>query len=68
MEDNGGLVALLIVIWLVFALAGLAGFVTSLVCFGRSGTPGQHVAGFLVAFFFGPFYWLYYAMSSSYCA
>jgi hypothetical protein len=52
---------------LAWILAGLAGFVMSILCFGRSGSVGQHIAGFLLAAFFGPFYWIFYGVSPDYC-
>lgn len=55
---------LVVVIW---ALLGIAGFIMSLVCLGRSGTVLQHVIGITLAVLFGPFYWLYYMMAGSYC-
>jgi hypothetical protein len=52
---------------LAWMLAGLAAFVMSIVCFGRSGSMGQHIAGLLLAAFFGPFYWIFYGVSPDYC-
>jgi hypothetical protein len=53
------------IFWVV---AGIVAFVMSIVCFGRSPRVLENVFGFLLAFFFGPFYWIYYFMSKSYCA
>ena len=53
-----------LVLWVV---SGLVAFVYSLICIGRSGSTGQHVIGVLLAFFFGPFYWIYYGVSKTYC-
>lgn len=53
---------------LVWGIAGFAAFITSLICFGRSGTMGQQVAGLVIAVLFGPFYWIYFASVKSYCA
>ena len=52
------------VLWI---LVGLAAFVMSLVCLGRSGSTAQHIIGILLAIFFGPFYWIYYFVAASYC-
>ncbi len=52
---------------LAWILAGLAAFVMSIICFGRSGSVGQHIVGFLLAMFFGPFYWIFYGVSPDYC-
>lgn len=46
---------------------GIAAFIMSLLCFGKSGSTAQHVVGFLLALFFGPFYWIYYFAAASYC-
>ncbi len=61
---EANIVAWLIVLW---ALAGLAAMIFSLVCIGEPGTPGQKFGGIVLAFVFGPFYWIYYLMSDSYC-
>jgi hypothetical protein len=55
------------IIFVIWSLIGLAAFVMSIVCFGRSGTTGQHVVGLLLAMFFGPFYWIFYGVSPDYC-
>jgi hypothetical protein len=64
--DKGklGFIIALVVVW---ALAGFAAFVMSLVCFGRSGSIAQHIVGLLLALIVGPFYWIYFAASNTYC-
>jgi hypothetical protein len=57
-------VSILVGLWV---LAGLAAFIMSLVCFGKSGSTSEHVLGLLLAMFFGPFYWIYYFVSQTYC-
>ncbi len=53
-----GNVLILVVVWVVL---GVAAFVMSLVCLSKKGSKsGQNVIGLLLAFFLGPFYWLYY--------
>ena len=56
--------ALIYLIWLVY---GLAAFIASIVCLSYKGSTGAKTAGFLLALFFGPFYWLFYMYSSNYC-
>lgn len=46
---------------------GIAAFIMSLLCFGKTGSTAQHIVGFLLALFFGPFYWIYYFSAASYC-
>ena len=58
------MIFIFIVLWIV---AGIAAFIMSIMCFGYSGTTVQHVVGFLLALFFGPFYWIYYFYVKSYC-
>lgn len=53
-----------IVIW--FGL-GIAALITSFVCLGRSGTAGQHVGGVFLSLCLGPFYWILFFSSKSYC-
>lgn len=52
---------------IVWMIAGLVAFVVSLVCFAYDGTVVEKIAGLLLAFVFGPFYWIYYFTSSTYC-
>jgi hypothetical protein len=51
----------------LWTVSGIAAFIMSIVCFARSGTMAQQVVGLLLAIFFGPFYWIYYFILSSYC-
>lgn len=53
----------------VWSIIGLAAFFMSVVCFTRRGsTAGQNMIGLLLSLFLGPFYWLYYFGSGSYCS
>jgi hypothetical protein len=36
-------------------------------CFGSSGTMVEKIIGLLLALFFGPFYFIYYKFSNTYC-
>jgi hypothetical protein len=57
-------------VWLVALLwlvAGIAGFVYSIMCFGKSGTLGYKVIGILIAVLFGPFFWIYLLSVKKYC-
>lgn len=51
-------------LWLLF---GLIGFVMSLICFGYSGSLGEKILGIVIALVLGPWYFLYYFSSGSYC-
>jgi len=51
-------------LWLLF---GLVGFVMSLICFGYSGSLGEKILGIVIALVLGPWYFLYYFSSGSYC-
>ena len=61
----GGML-IFVVIW---AVLGVGAFVMSLVCFSKKGTANgsSNVIGLLLAIFLGPFYWLYYFGSGTYC-
>jgi hypothetical protein len=48
-------------------ISGLAAFIASIIYLGYNGSGGAKAAGFLLALFFGPFYWLYYIYSTNYC-
>jgi hypothetical protein len=52
---------------LLWGALGIAAFFMSLFCFGRSGTTTQHIFGFVLAIFLGPFYWIYYGLARTYC-
>jgi hypothetical protein len=52
-----------IIIW---CLLGLAAFVVSLVCIGRSGSTGAKILGVVLALFLGPLYFLMFLVPS-YC-
>lgn len=58
------LIVTFIGLWLLF---GLIGFVMSLVCFGYSGSTGEKILGIVIALALGPWYFLYYFSSGSYC-
>ena len=64
MEDLIYLIYLFAFIW---AISGLVGFIMSLVCLGYKGSALHKFIGFILAFLFGPFYWLYYIYNSNYC-
>ena len=51
----------------IWSLIGIIAFILSLVCFGYSGTFGQKILGLVISLVFGPFYFLYYYFSGSYC-
>jgi hypothetical protein len=51
----------------IWVLAGLVAFIYSLFCFGRSGTTLDKFIGLLIAFFTGPFYFLYLRFNGAYC-
>lgn len=53
--------------YVLWALAGLAAFIWSLICFGRSGSFLEKLGGLLLSILFGPFYWIYYAFNKDYC-
>ena len=59
-------VIILIIIWLILTIAAV---IQSLVCLlsnNRTGSTAQKIGGFILAWIFGPFYWLYYGFSD-YC-
>ena len=53
-----------IIIWIII---GFIAFITSLVCFGRSGTIAEKIIGLLLAILFGPFYFIFFFADSTYC-
>lgn len=58
-----------LIVLFIWALLGLLGFATSLVCFAYDGTFMQNWVGFLTSMVLGPFYWIYFIYSEpSYCS
>jgi flagellar basal body-associated protein FliL len=55
---------IIVAIWIIL---GIAAFIMSIVCFGRSGSTSQHVVGLLLAILFGPIYWIFYFAVPDYC-
>jgi hypothetical protein len=56
-----------VTIFFIWVLLGLIAFILSLVCFARSGSILEKILGLLLAIFFGPFYFIFYAVNSGYC-
>jgi fatty acid desaturase len=52
----------------IWVLAGFSAFITSIICFGYSGSALQKMFGFLLAILLGPFYWFFYGVSKTYCS
>lgn len=52
---------------IAWGLFGLLAFVFSLICFGYSGSILEKLVGVVLAILFGPFYFIYYFASGSYC-
>ncbi len=59
-----GFIVIFVVIW---AILGIIAFITSIVCFGYSGSMTEKVIGLLLALLFGPFYFLYFYFNKGYC-
>jgi len=57
-----------IIFCICWSVVGLIAFIYSLVCFGKSGSLGQNILGVVLAVLFGPFYFIYYASSKTYCS
>lgn len=58
---------ILAIVFIFWVILGIIGFIMSIICFGRSGTTGQHIIGLLIAIFFGPIYWIFYLAVPDYC-
>ena len=61
---NVKMIALFVTIWI---LLGIIGLITSIACFGFSGSFLQKLLGILIAIFLGPFYWIYFYFNKEYC-
>ena len=60
-----GIIGLIIILFIIFASIGA--LIYSLVCFGYEGSSTEKIIGLLIAFFLGPFYWIYYFWNPKYC-
>ena len=58
------IIGLFMFVWIVL---GLAAFVWSLYCFGKSGTIFEKCLGLAMAIFFGPLFFVLYKFSPTYC-
>ena len=52
-----------VIILLITCLA----YIQAAVCFGYEGAHFNKMIALAIALFFGPFYWLYYMIDTSYC-
>jgi hypothetical protein len=59
-----GIIVIFVIIWVII---GLIAFITSLVCFGFSGSTTEKIFGLILALLFGPFYFLYFYLNKNYC-
>lgn len=65
--SSPGVVLFVTIIAMLWILAGITAFIMSVVCFKFNGTGLQKFLGLILAILFGPFYWIYYGLSSTYC-
>jgi cation transport ATPase len=68
-EPKGSILYVILVGCFVITVVilGLMALVYSLMCFGYQSTFFEKMLGLLLAFFTGPFYFIYYAYNKSYC-
>ena len=52
---------------LIWWIAGVIGFLMSIVCSFYNGSTTDKFLGILLAWILGPIYWLYFIYNSSYC-
>lgn len=52
---------------LFWVAAGLSALVMSVACFGKSTNTTDNLVGLLIAILLGPFYWIFYFGSKTYC-
>ena len=55
----------LIIIFII--VASIGALIYSLICFGYEGSSTDKIIGLLIAFFLGPFYWIFYYWNPNYC-
>lgn len=64
-ENAAGMTLLVFI--LIWGFFGLVAFIYSFFCFSRSGTFWEKLFGIVIAFFTGPFYFLYLKFNVGYC-
>ena len=65
---DGGLAGTIFIVFIfLWMLFGFIAFIYSLFCFSRSGSTFDKFIGLLIAFFTGPFFFLYLRYNSAYC-
>ncbi len=64
LKMGGGFIIIFFIVWTLF---GFAAFIMSIVCFGYSGSTSEKFIGLLLAFFLGPFYFIFYGVNKNYC-
>jgi len=65
MSSAGALVLIVVLVFL--AIISIWAIIKSLLCTGKSGSTAEKVLGIVIAFFLGPFYFLYLYANKNYC-
>ena len=50
-QNNSQSKTILFIVFIIWIVLGIAAFIMSIICFGRSGSAVQHVVGLLLAIF-----------------
>lgn len=58
---------ILVVFLIIWFIISIWAIIKSLLCTGQSGTTAEKVLGIVIAFFLGPFYFLYLYANKNYC-
>jgi hypothetical protein len=61
------LIMFVFIFLLIWWIAGVIGFLMSIVCCFFNGSTTDKFMGILLAWILGPIYWLYFIYNSSYC-
>jgi hypothetical protein len=62
-----GMSTIILVLAIAWIALGVAAFVYSLICMGRTPSLARSLIGLGLAIFFGPLYWIYYYADGEYC-
>ncbi len=66
-KDIGSIGGFLLFILILLVFLSIMAMIWSLICFGKSGTMVEKIVGVVIAFFVGPFYFIYYLANKEYC-
>ena len=66
-RDTKNVLLALAVVAIAWVVLGISALIQAGTCFGSNSTLAEKVVGLLLAVLLGPFYWIYFKTSTTYC-